>query len=313
MVNKLCPNCGKSFIVSNQNKNQECCNNKCKTELNNKRKTKQCEYCHKDFVAKSLSKNRFCSRECLSNSLRTPTLIFKCKQCGNEFEERKKGNKDSNVFCNRNCYKDYMNENRLSNILTKEEFIKRQSEKNKLKRKIKTFSVLHHLNCKECNKVFVSKAKNKKYCSHKCMSYSSKPLLNKKCTICNNDYTTKLESKNQCSDECKEEHKKHILDQQRKKNRHLRKHIDRAKKFNVEYDNKTTLFNIRKRDGKRCLLCGKKVLIINQSGYHKDNATVGHIVALSKGGNHTMQNVQLECMECNMKKGTKTLGQPRLF
>ena len=43
----------------------------------------------------------------------------------------------------------------------------------------------------------------------------------------------------------------------------------------------------------------------NISGYHKDNATIGHIISLSNGGNHSMDNVQLECMECNVKKGNR--------
>ena len=53
------------------------------------------------------------------------------------------------------------------------------------------------------------------------------------------------------------------------------------------------------------LICGKEVLKKNMSGYHKDNATIGHIISLSNGGNHSMNNIQLECMECNVKKGNR--------
>ena len=60
-----------------------------------------------------------------------------------------------------------------------------------------------------------------------------------------------------------------------------------------------------KRDGTKCLICGKEVLKKNISGYHKDNATIGHIISLSNGGNHSMDNIQLECMECNVKKGNR--------
>lgn len=34
---------------------------------------------------------------------------------------------------------------------------------------------------------------------------------------------------------------------------------------------------------------------------------------MCNGGNHTMQNVQLECAECNTKKGSNNMGQLRLF
>jgi 5-methylcytosine-specific restriction endonuclease McrA len=90
-------------------------------------------------------------------------------------------------------------------------------------------------------------------------------------------------------------------------------HRKRARKFNCEYDSKTTLKAIRDRDGTKCLICGKKVKAKNLAGYHKDNATIGHIIAMSNGGSHTMSNVQLECMECNTKKGVKNSGQLRLF
>ncbi len=61
------------------------------------------------------------------------------------------------------------------------------------------------------------------------------------------------------------------------------------------------------------MICGKKTLKKNVSGYHPLNATIGHIVSLSKRvRGHTMSNVQLECHECNTLKGTRDYGQLRL-
>ncbi len=57
----------------------------------------------------------------------------------------------------------------------------------------------------------------------------------------------------------------------------------------------------------------KKVLEVNVSGYHKRNGTLGHIIAMTNGGSHTWSNIQLECMECNTKKGVRNGGQLRLF
>ena len=90
-------------------------------------------------------------------------------------------------------------------------------------------------------------------------------------------------------------------------------HRKRAKRLNAKYENGITVKALIERDGNKCLICKKKVLKVNKSGYHKDNATIGHIIAMCNGGEHTMRNVQLECMECNTKKGVKNGGQQRLF
>lgn len=313
MATKLCPTCGKHFNIKPSLSNQICCTIKCKKIYTQQLNTKQCAQCNKDYVSNN-KQSKFCSPKCRTDSSKILTNVFNCRECGKQFKERSRS-RDNNIFCSRECSFKNMHDNKLSNILTKEEMISRQRNiyKQKRLRNKKTFSIMHHLNCKECGLIFISRYKNTKNCSNKCQLDSYKPILYKQCTICNKEYITKSQSKNQCSEECKQKHKNKLIYNKRKKNRHLRKHINRAKKFNVNYDIHTTLLNIRIRDGIKCLLCGKKVLKVNQSGFNKDNATVGHIVALSKGGSHTMQNVQLECMECNMRKGTNTLGQLRLF
>lgn len=46
----------------------------------------------------------------------------------------------------------------------------------------------------------------------------------------------------------------------------------------------------------RCAYCGKKV----------DKLTIDHVVALSKGGEHSASNVVPACLHCNCAKGAKT-------
>lgn len=53
------------------------------------------------------------------------------------------------------------------------------------------------------------------------------------------------------------------------------------------------------------LYATRKYWYLTSQDITRANATVGHTIPLSKGGEHTMQNVQLECMKCNVKKGNR--------
>ena len=69
------------------------------------------------------------------------------------------------------------------------------------------------------------------------------------------------------------------------------------------------------RDGGRCQICRSK-LNLKRKFPHKLSATIDHIIALSKGGEHSYKNTQLACNECNYTKGNGTAKggeQLRLF
>jgi 5-methylcytosine-specific restriction endonuclease McrA len=72
------------------------------------------------------------------------------------------------------------------------------------------------------------------------------------------------------------------------------------------------LSDIMGRDGGRCQLCGCKVKMPTGT-WSKQMATLDHIIPLSRGGAHTMDNVQLACAQCNSTKGAKRKGQLRLI
>jgi hypothetical protein len=66
------------------------------------------------------------------------------------------------------------------------------------------------------------------------------------------------------------------------------------------------------RDGWRCRLCGVATPR-RLRGTNAPNAPeLDHIVPTSKGGNHTADNVQCACRQCNGSKGDKAMGQPGL-
>ena len=48
--------------------------------------------------------------------------------------------------------------------------------------------------------------------------------------------------------------------------------------------------------GHRCVYCGRKM----------QRLTMDHVIPLSKGGSHTVQNVVPACMSCNSKKGDRS-------
>ena len=275
---------------------------------------KECPHCKISFHPKT-SKQIYCSAKCSRDVQRKPLEI--CKQCGVGFKHKCNS---TNVFCTRECGFKWKSEHSFKNTLSTEEL----REKNR-KKKQKKFSLLQLNKCAECGKISLTQ-RTQKYCSNKCMkSFNAiisrernfrRLAVEKECSICGKKMTV-LPSKNQCSEECKQIH---IRNLERKYRREARRdgrqerdgHRKRAKRFNVSFTKGVTLHAVRTRDGDRCLICGAKVLKHNVSGYHKRNATIGHLLAMSQGGSHSMDNVQLECMSCNIKLGIESHGQMRL-
>ncbi|MEC4611819.1 HNH endonuclease [Tsukamurella tyrosinosolvens] len=85
----------------------------------------------------------------------------------------------------------------------------------------------------------------------------------------------------------------------RKKNRDVRRRLQDGLPFeNIEWE---TVFE---RDGWVCQLCGDSV-DPDLKFPHRMSASLDHIVPLSKGGEHSIGNVQLAHFSCNSQKGDK--------
>lgn len=67
------------------------------------------------------------------------------------------------------------------------------------------------------------------------------------------------------------------------------------------------------RDAWKCKHCGTPVTTYQDNTWHADRATLDHIKPLSKGGEHSLQNTQCLCHQCNARKGAtdETLAQIR--
>ena len=83
-------------------------------------------------------------------------------------------------------------------------------------------------------------------------------------------------------------------------------HRHRAKMWGRKYDPTVTLERLINRDGLRCAICGE-ICDPNDRRWNKRFGpmypTIDHIKPLSKGGNHTWDNVQIAHSICNSRKG----------
>jgi 5-methylcytosine-specific restriction endonuclease McrA len=71
---------------------------------------------------------------------------------------------------------------------------------------------------------------------------------------------------------------------------------------------------IFERDGWRCQICGVSTPLSRRGTRHANAPELDHVVPLSRGGAHTVANVQCACRECNRRKsGYRAIGQVGLF
>ena len=62
-------------------------------------------------------------------------------------------------------------------------------------------------------------------------------------------------------------------------------------------------YAVFKKDNWTCRMCSTKVQKVNI--YANDAAELDHIIPISKGGTHTLDNVQTLCRQCNQFKSDK--------
>lgn len=96
-----------------------------------------------------------------------------------------------------------------------------------------------------------------------------------------------------------------------------RDHKSRAIMYGVAYTEVSRRL-VFERDGWRCQLCGRAVLRrpLRQRGtkrLHPRTASLDHIIPMARGGPHAEHNCQCACLECNVRKHARLIGQMRLF
>ena len=109
-----------------------------------------------------------------------------------------------------------------------------------------------------------------------------------------------------CSSACIEAHNK--ADRKQYNRDTHGKHRLRAKKYGVGFEKGITLHALVRRDGLTCALCGGLCnwKDVRQGYCGPTYPSIDHIIPMSKGGEHSWNNVQVAHRLCNSSKGART-------
>lgn len=160
--------------------------------------------------------------------------------------------------------------------------------------------------CETCGKTIElteceSGLRGRRFCSRICQPSVKRARLRSlpsKCHACGVEFCALGSRWRFCSDECRSRTRS---SQNRAKNAKRRG----ARREAVDY------LLVFARDDWRCQICRKPVLE-KHSFPHPQSATVDHIVPLSKGGSHTLENVQLAHFGCNARRHNRGPAQLRM-
>ena len=113
------------------------------------------------------------------------------------------------------------------------------------------------------------------------------------CIICGQKFKTYIKHKATCCDECEEKHKLKRIPQEQ------------------IIDTDITLEKLFKRDSGVCYLCGKPCDWSDRDVKRRiigiKYPSMDHVIPVSKGGEHSWQNVRLAHFGCNSAKSNKLL------
>lgn len=123
------------------------------------------------------------------------------------------------------------------------------------------------------------------------------------CVECGTSFVPPYKDKRRtyCSDKCSRRH-----------SRRVRRAIERARRRSLQVEPVNPI-KVFERDKWKCALCGIKTPRSLRGSCEPNAPEVDHIVPLSQGGEHSYRNVQCSCRACNGAKGSRPMGQMRLF
>lgn len=174
---------------------------------------------------------------------------------------------------------------------------------------------VYHRECLWCGEKFETTYPNKIYCSQKCGCEGNKRLQREKwaedfvpqiitCKECASIFTTKIGSPKSsfCCQSCAAKYNRRIEHQTQRHHEYL-KHYKSKRKAQIQenYIEDVPFDAIYKRDNGICQICGLHVPYDKQAD-DSWNATIDHVVPLSKGGEHSRANCQLAHRICNSIK-----------
>lgn len=320
-MQSICATCGKPFTANNPKNGPkpEYCGRKCwpsSTGRHDKRvpDERSCKRCSNTFSRKERGGSRaaFCSDICLKAHQRERRAEihgfrpFKrsCNECGlpirgGQYCEQHRSARTKQCV---ECDQQFVGSSKIKYCSDECRWLKR-----KVKRKVEQVDIapavaLDWTQCPVCD-TWVAK-RGRKYCSGQCRNRAGNAKsqgvdIKRKCNTCGVNLRT---LKRRLCDDCRNE----SLREQRRKLRHLRKHISRAQHFGVRWE-RFDPREIFERDRWRCGICHEKV-DKRLSGDHPRGATLDHIIPLSwriwEHG-HTRANSRCAHRDCNTNRGNR--------
>jgi 5-methylcytosine-specific restriction endonuclease McrA len=81
-------------------------------------------------------------------------------------------------------------------------------------------------------------------------------------------------------------------------------HGARLRKYGLADDPSVNVAALRERDGEHCYLCDRLMSFqrYRQGNYNPRRASMDHVIPLARGGQHSLDNVKLACLRCNIRK-----------
>ncbi len=250
-----------------------------------------------------------------------------CKNCGSEINlvnpPGKRGPKP--IYCSDNCRRESNNKRQLDYFHKSTKF-----------KKI----------CKHCKIDFYSYREDTKYCSTDCAHKSKRTLIGtlRKCLNCGNKFEPSYKENKYCSLSCASRHKlykvtstkscincgklfevlsnnqfglycsKKCGDKHYKQLNPDKEHNKRAR-YRTKKNNNTveevSFEYICERDNWKCQICGKRVSKLKKWP-HPLSPSLDHIMPISLGGAHSITNIQLTHLKCNLSKQASVGYQLRL-
>lgn len=175
-------------------------------------------------------------------------------------------------------------------------------------------SVVPWAQCPTCDRWHVDRRKLG-YCSSACRPSKPKDpsgscqLHYGDCPQCGRLFCSGYATKKFCSGKCAKRARNSIRRHRERAAGYRKRNGDTCDQVGCET---FTIRQVAERDGWRCHLCGKRVRNRKWKGRAGD-PEIDHLVPLSAGGAHSLQNVALSHRICNGRRSDKGAAQLRLF
>lgn len=281
-ISKICGFCGQQFVGQKQS---VCCSASCANRYRSQREGKlcvgtkrNCVKCGSEFEP-VYSGQCHCSAKCANKTsvekARAKAVRATCKQCGDEFNPK---HYNRTTFCSRDCSFAYLSEN-----------------------KERPFCPIYPKACRTCGALFIARLNSQAECSEACKRekarlqqrarasalYATRPK--RICAQCAQPFFPIQKRRLYCSIACSN------------------KAVRKARKAQIRGSKRNELVSIAvlvRRDGNSCHICG---LTIDFNVIVPDDkaATIDHLVPLSMGGCHTLENAKLAHFICNTFKSDR--------